>query len=318
MTDLFNLRITPEMLNNFSAIGTAFGYLQGAGNCVPPDEKANNHIENIHALLVLRHPHITQEQVRAAYFDEDLMCIGRELAKVRNFVKAYRFAILSLSTTESLIDDFLKINEILKLDATAYSEIKCALNPSQKEIIGNLSGLLNDKKFHRYIQSAALYKKYSKEKFFAEFNEESWIFLSLLILFKGEHALSDFPLKNLIESMVKNRTGQFEVLLLSMLDELYEISYPLAIEIFNKRQAVTDQIKSKQVRKLLSVMEEGKAVSAKELMSKLQFEDASSFRKNYMTPAVKSRFIEKCLPQSTSPNQAYILTSKGVEFMQKQ
>jgi len=75
---------------------------------------------------------------------------------------------------------------------------------------------------------------------------------------------------------------------------------------------VTDQVK------LLAKVMNNKAVSANELMKKLNLTHRPSFRSSYLHPAIKLGFIEMTLPEKpNSRNQKYRLTSKGFVFKQE-
>ena len=76
---------------------------------------------------------------------------------------------------------------------------------------------------------------------------------------------------------------------------------------------VTDQV-SDQVKRLIKALASGERSSAK-LMQSLKLSHAPTFRKNYLTPALKDNWVERTQPDSPrSPTQRYRLSPKGLNW----
>ena len=68
---------------------------------------------------------------------------------------------------------------------------------------------------------------------------------------------------------------------------------------------------SAYIKKLVDVMKCDISYTSKELMEILDLKSRSSFRENYLLPAIKSGFIEMTLPDKpNSRNQRYIRVVK--------
>lgn len=74
------------------------------------------------------------------------------------------------------------------------------------------------------------------------------------------------------------------------------------------------QLVNKLVRRLMPTLQNG-ALPAVEIMSKLELRDIRSFRRNYLSPAIKLNLVGSTAPKRTSPHQEYALTQKGLDFI---
>jgi len=317
----FNFSVTRAIFIKAINVSEALAFLQGANYHILPSDKSNNHAATIRAILSLQYPEITIDRVLAALDNKDPQCLAKDLQIIRNAVKAFRFMIDSLNTGEKSIDVFLQVNKILQLETTVFSGLSKTkfqrLRLQDLEAI--FKAVVENEEVHPYMRAATVFKEYSDKKFFNEANELTWLFLCLYILFRdiSNPCLADFDLQNLVSVIIRNKSEPLDGFLSVMLDEIYNVSYPVALEILHKREAAKPDTVTSQAQRLLSAMTDGNPMSSRELMVKLKLTDISSFRKRYLTPAVKSALVERSLPDHpSSPVQTYILTEKGREFLE--
>ena len=77
---------------------------------------------------------------------------------------------------------------------------------------------------------------------------------------------------------------------------------------------VSDQV-SDQVNALLRCLRKEEAVTAAELMARLNLRHKPTFQKNHLNPALAAGFLEMSQPDSPrSPTQRYRLTAPGKEL----
>ena len=265
-------------------------FLQGTNYHIPPSDKSNNHAATISAILSLQDPEITIDGVRAALDNKDPQCLSKDLQIIRNAVKAFRFMIDSLNTDEKSIDILLQVNKILTMETTVFFGLSQTnfQRRRQQDLEVIFKAVVENEEVHPYIRAAKVFNEYCDEKFFNEANELTWLFLCLYILFReiSNPCLADFNLQDLITAIIKNKSEPLDELLSVMLDEIINISYPVALEIVHKREATRPDTATSQARRLLSVMEIGKTISARVLMTKFKNKHLPTFRKSYIKPAL--------------------------------
>ena len=109
--------------------------------------------------------------------------------------------------------------------------------------------------------------------------------------------------ESLSKSDARGDSTVFIEFILKAIEETLERSQKITTD------QVSDQV-SDQVKKLLSVMNK-EWLSSKEIMDQLTLSHRPTFRKNYLTPALKLGLIEMRDPESLrSPQQKYRVTEK--------
>lgn len=312
--------ITHDIFNNGIEAAEVFAFLQGANYHLPPSDKVKNQIATIIAILSIEHPEINHDQVRDVFFGNAPKCIAKDLQIIRNVIKAFQFIINSVNSTEKSIDIFLKTNKILKLNTTVFSVINQIHFPPSRmqDIIMIFKEIVDKESINHYIKAIFIFKTYSEDIFFDEYNKLTWFLLCLFILFKNAPPLVQFDLTNLISTLIRKKSDSLENNLLAMFDEIHKVSYPTAIKILNQTNATTDNL-TRQMRRLLSIMVNiQQPISSRDLMVKFKHSDLSTFRKNYLSKAVSQGLVIRCLPEHpTSQNQTYKISQKGIDVMSK-
>ena len=83
--------------------------------------------------------------------------------------------------------------------------------------------------------------------------------------------------------------------------------------VIRRQQQVTQQV-TQQVKELLKILD--REMNRAEIQEILKLNDRENFRRNYIQPALKLKFIELVYPNSPRhPQQKYRLTKKAIEFL---
>ena len=314
MVNFYCNPVNYDILNLAIHLTDGLGFIQGAGVHVSPADKTNNVAATIQAILSINHPEITLARVHAVLSQKAPVCISKEIQIIRNFIDAYHLTCNFAMKTENPLEDFMRLNNVLTIEITAFDKVhrhhradseQSALKPIFKDIVLN-------EYIPPYLRAAAVFRHHSDSKIFAEFNAETFIFLSLYILFQEAPLIAELPLAEMVRAMIKSRTAPFDDFLMEMLKALDDSSYPIAERILADRNAAKPDSATQLVLRLLSAMTHGNPMSSRDLMKRMGYRNLHTFRRNYLSPAVKSGLVEQTLPDRPSSSmQRYILSAKG-------
>ena len=174
---------------------------------------------------------------------------------------------------------------------------------------------------HPLVLAAVFYYVYSKIQPFKELDQRVNRFCVVSILSQWDPIISALPLEDML---LKSKDAYDNAMdgggpneLLDLLSN--DIQALLAAQVKRSQDALLIPESQKQpvnklVRRLLPVLKDG-ALSAMEILRKLDLKDVRSFRRNYLAPAIKMNLVGNTNPKSTSPHQEYALTEKGMDFL---
>ena len=317
------LNVDHEFLHKINQIAYDFGFLDGINYQITSSEKNNNQIANIYAIALKKLPHIKIEQIEDVFFNRNSGCISKELSAIKSIVDAYLYIADATKTHEAAFQVFLVLNKILNTEMTPYTNIgynnmqSWQMNELKNIFEATIEPYLSEQKTNRYILAAEVFHSYYSGNRFTEFSQLPWLFLALYIIFPMDTLLPDMPLKGLVATMIEKKADYLQTFVISVLDEIYNTAHELRYMLHKKRIDCIPDFTTGPMQRLLAVMVDNRPMSSRELMAKLKLTDMSSFRKRYLTPAVKSGLVERSLPDHpSSPAQTYILAANGRAFLQ--
>ena len=320
-----------KTISRLIQVGTASGYLQGAGYQVSFKQREQSFQENVYAFLKFSDMQVDAETASRIVSGEDLHCAHKKLQSVLSIIKGYRKFIkfmedLDINTTpDSIIDFFIELNHSLQVVGDQY---QTAYSPgirenTQKLLIEILSPYFQRRVATSYVEIPLffnrIFNEYSNPGYAVrKVSKELVLFMTLFLLFREEPCMLHIPVGQLVDTIKKDLDKSQDFFINSFVGILHEILWPLACSLYSQRKALEVDLKSptRKTKRLLSAMQEKVPIRATEIMKQLGLEDSRSFRRHYLKPALLQGFIEKVLlGANTSPYQAYIITEKGLSYM---
>lgn len=309
-----------QTVKNFTDIGTSVGYLQRAGFDYPAEEGRKNKTGTIYAIVKQKHPGVTLQDVNDVCNGKNPVCISKETQAIKAIKECYEFIVKCASSNKPFPNIVSSLSHELEQEKNPYSNCNSLLYESQEknrqEILENI---IEDKAIHSYEKAFLVFwENTSGERDVKKFNEV-WIFVCFYILFKEDRFLASAPLETLVEVIYENVPKDYKTYLALCIQELKEIVIPITNRLFEEakknHQAKSSERQKEKIKRLLTAMET-ETLSARGLMGKMGQNSLQSFKRDYLKPALSEEVIEMTLKdQISSPDQKYIMTSKGEDFL---
>ncbi len=327
-------KIIPETVNLLSEISELVGHLS-AENVFDkaPYLRKSNRIKSIQSSLAIENNSLSLDQVTDIINGKRVVGDFREIQEVKNAFEAYNMLEKLNPFSEK---DLLKAHKILmttlmenpgKYRSGGVGIIKGSKIIHVAPPAENVPYLMNDlfqwiaeSEEHLLIKSSVFHYEFEFIHPFLDGNGRMGRLWQTLILSKWKDFFMFLPLENLIKKRqqeyynvlgASDRNADSTEFIVFILRSIKEALLEIKLTDQDSDQ-VTDQVK------LLAKVMNNKAVSANELMKKLNLTHRPSFRSSYLHPAIKLGFIEMTLPEKpNSRNQKYRLTSKGFVFKQE-
>jgi Fic family protein len=290
-----------------------------------PKLRRANRIRSIHSSLAIENNSLSLEQVTAILDGKRVLAPPQDICEVQNAFQVYDkllefnpYDIMDLLTAHQiLMKDLVKTPGQFRsgnVGVVRGNEVVHIAPPPD-----NVSGLMADlirwtegAEVHPLIKSCVFHYEFEFIHPFSDGNGRMGRMWQTLLLYKWKEIFAWLP----VETIIHDRQDEYYAALGSSNDanECTEfIRFILqaiwdTLEIYSSGDQVSDQDNdqvSDQVKQLLGVLG-AKTQSAAELMGLLNLKHRPTFRKNYLTPAIKQGLIEMTLPDApNSRNQRY-------------
>ncbi len=319
--------ITNIMLHRISNIMKKIGKLDNYKDLNRmPVLRRNNRIRSIHSSLAIEANSLSFDQVKDIINGKKVIGPQDEIQEVKNAYEAYK---LIREVNQYSINDLKKVHGVmtyLTLDESGefrkgnegvFDEngncIHVCPPPEQvDELMKQLFKWMEDNngKIHPLILSSVFHYEFVFIHPFKDGNGRTARLWQNVLLSNWEDIFEYVPIESRIKKYQeeyytsiancdhKGDSIEFIEFMLKMIDE--------TLDDLMESTSVQASHVSSYVNKLLAVMETGVAMTATELMGKLNMKSRISFRDNYLNPALENGLIKMTNPDKpTSKNQMY-------------
>lgn len=316
--------ITSTMLDYVSKIMKLIGELtSGSGLDNKPRLRRTNRIHSVYSSLAIENNQLTENQVKDVLNGKLVIGPKRDITEAKNAIRCYD-DILKMNPFS--IDDLLKYHgimmESLVEDAGRFRLRQEGVFDGDKVIfiapphdlvpehISTLFDYLNNTDENMLIKSSVFHYEFEYIHPFSDGNGRMGRLWQTCLLSTKEDIFANLPIESIIKERqqeyydaiaICNKQGSSNVFIEFMLDAILETIK----RTINNAEKET-QTASIQVKKLLSVMEQGIPYTTLELMELLGLKSRASFKQNYIDPALELEFIKMTIPDKPkSRNQRY-------------
>lgn len=322
--------ISNKMLSLVSEISDKVSRLTYNGSLeARPHLRKNNKIRSIHSSLAIEANSLSLGQVKDVINNKMVLGEQKEIQEVKNAYEAYEmlsvinpFNVSDLKKLHSVMAKYLvdESGEFRKGEEGVFSGDRCIfMAPPASlvpELMEQLFSFMNEqrKEVHPLIMSAVFHYEFVFIHPFSDGNGRMARLWHTALLYNWKPIFEYIPIESQIE---KFQQDYYEAIAKCHIngDSNFFIEFMLE-QIDKVLDELLEQVKSVDVdysaytKKLVDVMKYDVAYTAKELMELLDLKSRSSFRENYLIPAIKGGFVEMTLPDKpNSRNQRYILTN---------
>ena len=319
--------ITNIMLDRISSIMKKVGKLDNYKDLNKmPVLRRNNRIRSIHSSLAIEANSLSFDQVKDIIDGKKVIGPQDEIQEVKNAYEAYKlikmvnqYSIKDLKKVHGVMTyltvdesgEFRKGNEGV-FDENGNCIHVCPPPEQVDELMKQLFKWMenNNGIVHPLILSSVFHYEFVFIHPFKDGNGRTARLWQNVILSNWEEIFEYVPIESQIKkyqeeyySSIANcdhngNSTEFIEFMLKMIDETLE-------DLMDSTSVQANHVSS-YVNKLLDVMETGVAMTASELMEKLNMKSRISFRDNYLNPALENGLIKMTNPDKpTSKNQMY-------------
>lgn len=319
--------ISNKMLSLVSEISDKVSRLTYNGSLeARPHLRKNNKIRSIHSSLAIEANSLSLGQVKDVIDNKMVLGEQKEIQEVKNAYEAYEmlsvinpFDLSDLKKLHSVMTKYLvdESGEFRKGEEGVFSGDRCIfMAPPARlvpELMEQLFSFMNEqrKEVHPLIMSAVFHYEFVFIHPFSDGNGRMARLWHTALLYNWKPIFEYIPIESQIE---KFQEDYYEAIAKCHIngDSNFFIEFMLE-QIDKVLDELLEQVKSVDVdysaytKKLVDVMKYDIAYTSKELMELLDLKSRSSFRENYLLPAIKGGFVEMTLPDKpNSRNQRYI------------
>lgn len=317
--------ITSKMLDYISDIMKLIGQLSSRGNLDhKPRLRRTNKINFIYSSLAIENNALTKKQVTDIINGKLVIGPIRDIIEVKNAIKVYD-EILSIDPydmkqllkyhgimMESLVDDAGKFR--LGQEGVYDGDKVIFMAPPAERVPTLMHDLFDYLKHHDeniLIKSSVFHYEFEFIHPFSDGNGRMGRLFQTCLLASKEKVFAYLPIESIIKERQQayyqaialcNQAGNSNLFIEFMLDAILET----ISRIFKSAEQEKNNV-SIQMKKLLSIMDEGIPYTTQELMNLLDMKSRASFKKNYLDPSIDSGLLEMTFPDKpSSRNQRYI------------
>jgi Fic family protein len=323
---------TPAILRLVAEISECIGhYTAFARQSLTPQLRRANRIRTIQASLEIEQNTLSLEQVTAVLDGKSVLGHPKEVQEVRNAFATYE-TLDTLKPTS--LEDLLKAHQCLmaglidqagqyrsgSVGVAQGKDIVHVAPPAERvpDLLKDLLQWLHTTDEHPLVASCVFHYEFEFIHPFTDGNGRMGRLWQTLILKEWKPLFAHLPVETIIRDRQtayykklaeSDKTGKATAFVEFMLEAIKE-----SIQQAISTDQVSDRV-SDRVKRLLLAIGPGEKSSAG-LMKQLKLSHAPSFRKNYLSPALEAKWIERTQPDSPkSPTQAYRLTPKGRHWL---
>lgn len=321
--------ITNKIISLLSEIAESLGKMSTARELeAHPHLRRNNRIRSIHSSLAIEANSLSVDEVRGVIDGRTVLGSQTEIQEVKNAYRAYdeigSFDPFSLSELKRLhgIMTYLTVNEAGKFrsgEEGVFDGDRCIFMAPPAHLVPQLTEDLflwmNKEKnaLHPLILSSVFHYEFVFIHPFSDGNGRIARLWQTAILSQWNTLFKYLPIESEIYAFQQeyyntislcHKNGNSTAFIEFMMTQILA-----TIKNASQRAELPSAESSICVQRLMSIMEYGVPYTANQLMAAVGIRSRDSFRKNYLSPAVKLGLVVMSIPDKpTSRNQTYIRT----------
>lgn len=321
--------ITNKIISLLSEIAESLGKISTARELeAHPHLRRNNRIRSIHSSLAIEANSLSVDEVRGVIDGRTVLGSQTEIQEVKNAYRAYdeigSFDPFSLSELKRLhgIMTYLTVNEAGKFrsgEEGVFDGDRCIFMAPPAHLVPQLTEDLflwmNKEKnaLHPLILSSVFHYEFVFIHPFSDGNGRMARLWQTAILSQWNSLFKYLPIESEIYAFQQeyyntislcHKNGNSTAFIEFMMTQILA-----TIKNASQRAELPSAESSIYVQRLMSIMEYGVPYTANQLMAAVGIRSRDSFRKNYLSPAVKLGLVVMSIPDKpTSRNQTYIRT----------
>lgn len=343
------LTLSPTMLSLVAELAERIGRLSaGQASALTPQLRRGNRIRTIQASLAIENNTLSVEQVTAVLEGKRVLGLPREIQEVRNAFRTYEqlpgWRVDSVrdllaahgSLMEGLIDEAGRFRQggvgIYREQTLLHMPPPPSRVPLLMEQLLEWVGCTD---WHPLIASCVFHYEFEFIHPFSDGNGRMGRLWQTLLLSHWNALLAYLPVETVIhsrqaayyaalaESDRQTDSAPFVLFMLqALLAAVDEVDVTAVDGQVNDQVSdyVCDQVApalDPSVGRLLAVFRRAEVLKAGEMMERLSLSHRTSFRNNYLNPALLAGCLEMTQPDSPrSPTQGYRLTAQGLRIQQ--
>lgn len=295
---------------------------------ISPHLRRENRIRTIHSSLAIEHNSLSLDQVTAILDGKRVLGNPNEIKEVQNAYQAYE---MMLRLNPNSVEDLLTAHKLMMQglvpengkfrsggvgvfdgDRLVHMAPPAHLVP---KLIQDLFDWYKDSEMHPLIKSAVFHYEFEFIHPFQDGNGRMGRMWHSLLLGQWKELFFWLPVEELIQSRQAEYydalgksdkaadSAVFVELMLEIIRDTLKDTTVVGRSADQDSDQVTDQ--DKPINRLLVALG-NEELSAAEIMKRLGLSHRPTFRKNYLTPALDKRLIERTIPdRPNSKNQKY-------------
>ena len=321
--------ITNKIISLLSEIAESLGKISTARELeAHPHLRRNNRIRSIHSSLAIEANSLSVDEVRGVIDGRTVLGSQTEIQEVKNAYRAYDeigfFDPFSLSELKRLhgIMTYLTVNEAGKFrsgEEGVFDGDRCIFMAPPAHLVPQLTEDLflwmNKEKnaLHPLILSSVFHYEFVFIHPFSDGNGRMARLWQTAILSQWNPLFKYLPIESEIYAFQQeyyntislcHKNGNSTAFIEFMMTQILA-----TIKNASQRAELPSAESSICIQRLMSIMEYGVPYTANQLMAAVGIRSRDSFRKNYLSPAVKLGLVVMSIPDKpTSRNQTYIRT----------